>query len=75
MYMTILVQAPETIIKCKQVQARTGISRSGLYQKVAEGNFPKPIKLGSRASGWILSEVDTWISARIAASRAIGGAK
>jgi prophage regulatory protein len=75
MYMAILVQTPESIIKIRQVQARTGVSRSGLYQKVADGNFPKPIKLGARASGWILSEVDAWVAERIAASRAIGGVK
>ncbi len=73
--MAILVQTPESIIKIRQVQARTGVSRSGLYQKVADGNFPKPIKLGARASGWILSEVDAWVAERIAASRAIGGVK
>ena len=70
--MSILIQAPESIIKIKQVQAITGLSRSGLYQKIVDGNFPKQIKLGVRASGWILSEVEGWIAERIAASRTSG---
>ena len=35
------------IEKRKQVEARTGLSRSSIYQKVAEGTFPKPIRLGA----------------------------
>ena len=31
--------------------------------------FPKPIKLGPRASGWLESEINAWISERIAESR------
>ena len=70
--MSKLIQTPESIIKIKQVQVITGVSRSGLYQKIADGNFPKPIKLGVRASGWILSEVQGWVAERIAASRPSG---
>jgi prophage regulatory protein len=35
------------IEKRKQVEARTGLSRSAIYQKVAEGAFPKPIRLSA----------------------------
>lgn len=45
---------------CKMV----GKTPSGLYTDVAEGNFPKPIKLGPRAVGWLLSEVQEWIATR-----------
>jgi prophage regulatory protein len=44
---------------------RTGLRRSALYLLVKQGAFPKPIKLGGRAVGWILSEVDAWISSGI----------
>ena len=37
------------------------------------GSFPKPVRLGARAIGWIESEVDAWIREQIAASR--GNAK
>ncbi len=49
------------------VRARTGLSRSELYRKVALGNFPAPVKLGERASAWNAAEVDQWIADRIAA--------
>ena len=41
--------------------------------RVADGSFPQPIRLGARAVGWIESEVDAWIREQIAASR--GNAK
>ena len=51
------------------LQARTGLARSTIYVRVADGSFPQPIRLGARAVGWIESEVDAWIREQIAASR------
>jgi predicted DNA-binding transcriptional regulator AlpA len=41
-----------------------------IYQLEAEQRFPKRIKIGIRAVGWIESEVQIWVEKRIAASRA-----
>ena len=60
------------ILRLKQVQARTGISRSGIYQKMADGDFPKNITLGPRAVGWIDSSIDDWIQSRIDQSNKAG---
>lgn len=46
------------------VLARTGMSRSSLYLALAKNAFPKPIKLSSRAIGFISAEVDAWIAER-----------
>jgi prophage regulatory protein len=56
-----LIRLPETL-------AKTGLSRTRLYEAVAAGTFPKPAKLGSdaRAIGFLESEVDEWIGARLA---------
>ena len=61
--------APARILRFHQVQARTGLSRSTIYRRLAGGSFPKPLSLGARAVGWIESEVDEWIRQRIVASR------
>jgi prophage regulatory protein len=29
------------------------------------GNFPRPIKLGAQAVGWLETEISDWTSARI----------
>ncbi|CAG9932215.1 AlpA family transcriptional regulator [Candidatus Nitrotoga arctica] len=57
------------IIRRKQVEARTGLSRSTIYQRMSEGTFPKNISLGPRAVGWIESEISQWLTTQIQLSR------
>lgn len=57
------------ILRLPTVKARTGLSRSTIYLRVAEGTFPKPVSLGGRAVGWIESEIQQWLELRIDASR------
>lgn len=54
------------ILRRKQVEARTGMATSTLYRWMAEGSFPKPVRIGPNAVGWPESEIDAWIEARIA---------
>ena len=61
--------APLRILRLPQVEARTGLSRSSIYARIANGTFPPQVQLGPRAVGWIESEVEAWIRERIAASR------
>ncbi|MCL5272697.1 MAG: AlpA family transcriptional regulator [Gammaproteobacteria bacterium] len=61
---------PLVILRRKQVESRTGLSRSTIYARIAAGTFPSPIDLGGgRAVGWIATEIDTWIQERIHESR------
>ena len=59
----------ETILRLPEVKARTGLSRSTIYLRIAERTFPEPISLGTRSVGWIESEIDAWIARRIEQSR------
>jgi prophage regulatory protein len=67
--MTAQLQNALSILRRKQVQARTGLSRSTLYQFVSDGTFPKPVKLGARAVGWVESEISDWLTQQIEQSR------
>ena len=58
-----------TVLRLPVVMARTGLSRSTIYAKIASGDFPEPINLGARAVGWISDEVEAWLVARVEASR------
>jgi prophage regulatory protein len=51
------------LIRLCDVMNITGLKRSSLYAKVAEGRFPEPVKIGVRASAWRLSDVIRWIEA------------
>lgn len=50
-----------TLLRIKAVSKRTGMSRSSIYEKVKQGKFPKPIKLGPKTSAWIQQEIDKHI--------------
>ncbi len=52
-----------------RVKARTGLSRSEIYRRIAANppTFPAPVKLGERASAWVDGEISAWCEARIAA--------
>jgi prophage regulatory protein len=58
----------ETLLRLPQVEARTGLRRAHLYKLARAGSFPKPLKIGARASAWRASEVTAWIASRIAAA-------
>jgi len=58
-----------SILRRKQVQARTGLARSNMYQQIQDGTFPRPIPLGPRAVGWLESEVSNWIAERVRIAR------
>lgn len=59
----------ETIIRLKNVCETTGLGRSTIYNMVGDGSFPQPVKLTTRSTGWVASEVNDWIHDRIKASR------
>lgn len=56
----------EKLLRLPQVLNTVGISRSTLYQLVARGDFPKPIKISRRACAWPESAVQRWIEMRVA---------
>jgi prophage regulatory protein len=58
-----------TILRLPTVIARTGLSRSSIYLKISQGAFPKQISLGTRTTGWLESEINSWIDKQITISR------
>jgi prophage regulatory protein len=57
------------VIRLNEVKNKVGLSRSTIYRRIANGEFPKQILLGGRASGWIEDEVDEWLMRCIKESR------
>jgi prophage regulatory protein len=57
------------LIRLNEVLHITGLGRSTLYALALAGKFPSPIKLSSRCSAFVESEVRAWMAARIAAAR------
>lgn len=62
----------QSFLRLATVKARTGLSRSTIYRRMAEGCFPQPISLGGRSVAWVDGDVNAWIAAQIEAARARG---
>ncbi len=62
-----------TILRLPDVKRSTGLSRSTIYLRIAQGTVPKPVSLGGRAVGWLEAEVQQWLQRRIEASRSESG--
>ena len=58
-----------TVLRRRQVEARTGLGRSAIYALIANGQFPTPIRLSAHTVGWLEHEIDAWIAGRTQASR------
>jgi prophage regulatory protein len=58
--------AVEQALRIEEVCRRVGMSRAWIYSQVAAGRFPRPFKLGVRASAWRASDIDQYIADRAA---------
>ena len=63
--------APKQLVKRKKAEELTSLSRSRIYALMANNDFPKPVRLGSRSVAWVLADIEEWINARIAASKVV----
>jgi len=61
-----------SILRLPAVRARTGLSRSTIYDRIQKKEFPRPVSLGLRAVGWVESEVDEWLRQLVETSRKTG---
>ena len=63
------------VLRIFEFSKKIGYQRSSIYDKLDprspryDATFPKPIRLGPRAIGFLESDADDWIAARIEASR------
>jgi prophage regulatory protein len=58
------LQIADALLKIKTVTAVTGLSESSIRRKVNAGQFPQPVKDGSRCTRWVASGVSAWLHAK-----------
>ena len=56
------MRQPDRIIRFNTVRARTGLTRSTIYRKIAEGTFPAQLKISTNGAGWRESDINRWIA-------------
>lgn len=57
-------EVDDALLKCRTVQALTGLSEATIYRKVAARVFPQPIRLGARCTRWRAGDVTAWLRAQ-----------
>ncbi len=57
---------PTIIISDEEVRSRIPYSSVQIWRKENTGEFPRRVKLGANRVGWVESEIESWISSKIA---------
>lgn len=63
----------DRIIRLRTVLDRTGLSRSTMYRKIAEGTFPAQLKISVNGAGWRESDINRWIADPVSWPTRAGG--
>jgi len=59
----------DKFIRLPDVIDATGLSKSTIYVRIAEGTFPKQIPIGPRLVVWVESDIQNWIAEQVSAAR------
>lgn len=59
------------LLRLNAVKEATGLSTASIYKAIAAGQFPRSVAISSRARGWLDSDIDEWITARVSESRTV----
>ena len=54
----------DRLMRRREVEKITGISRSSIYRLMQEGEFPRPVRVGSAAVRWRQSDITVWLESR-----------
>lgn len=54
-----------SLLRRREVEQRTGLSRSTIYAWINDNRFPRPVKLGERIVAWRESDIDDWLESRV----------
>lgn len=59
---------PLTILRPKEAARHVAVGLSTLYRWELDPNmgFPQRVRLGANSSGWLLRELDDWLTSRMA---------
>ncbi len=51
---------PDNLLIMQQLTKRTSLSRRTIYRHIADGLFPKPLRIGPKRVAWAESDIDQW---------------
>lgn len=54
----------DPLLRRREVERETGLSRTSIYRMMSEGAFPRPRRIGRRAVAWPASQIEAWKAGR-----------
>ncbi len=54
----------DRLLRRRQVEEITSMSRSSIYRLMQDGEFPRPVKVGPAAVRWRASDIMAWLESR-----------
>ena len=54
----------DVLLTRREVERRTGLSRSTIYRKISDGTFPVPLKVSDRAVRWRERDICAYVDSR-----------
>jgi prophage regulatory protein len=52
----------DNLLRLAEVKARTGLSRTTIYRRIAAGAFPASVPISAGLVAWYQSDVDAWVA-------------
>ena len=52
------------ILRRPEVLSLVGVSQATIYRMISSGEFPRPVRIGVRATGWRTDEIEEWLASR-----------
>ena len=57
----------DPILRRPSVEEMTGLKRATIYKFMANGKFPKAVKISPKCVGWRKSDIASWLDSHTAA--------
>ena len=59
-----VITMQDRLLRRRQVEELTGLSRSTVYKMMQNGEFPRPVRIGPAAVRWRASDITAWMESR-----------
>lgn len=57
-----MLEQKECLLRRKEVENQTALSRASIYRLMALGKFPQSVSLGTGSVRWKQSDITAWIN-------------
>ncbi len=54
----------DKLLRRREVEDITSVSRSSIYRLIQNGEFPRPVRIGPAAVRWRASDITAWLESR-----------